>query len=111
MNQLKLTQLLLLYNQENSVKKLPVFDQVVKVVQQLKLLSPSMGRADSIEDSVLSYNRNQFLNQKNQQNERDSGQKQIMNLEEDLELERGLFAHKRLAPEYNNKISNASNNY
>ena len=106
---LALTELLLLNNKEDSVKQFPVLDQVVEVVEQLELLSPSLRRADGKENTMLSNDWDQFLNQKNQQDERNGGQEYVVNLEQDFELERGQFLHEKLSSKNNNEVGNASN--
>lgn len=105
---LALTELLLLNNKEDSVKQFPVLDQVVEVVKQLELLSPSLRRADSKENTMLSNNWNQFLNQKNQQDERNGGQENVVDLEQDFELERGQFFHEKLSSKNDNEVGDAS---
>jgi len=102
-------ELLLLDDEEDGVKQLPVLDQIVKVIQKLQLLSPSLRRADGEEDTIFSNNRNQFLNQKHQQDKRNSCQEQVVDLEQHLELESWQLSHKQLAAENNNEISNARN--
>jgi hypothetical protein len=72
-------------------------------------LSPSLRRADSKEEAMLDNDRNQFLNQKNQQNERNGSQEQIVELKQGFELESWQLFHKQLSAENNHEISNTSN--
>lgn len=87
----RLTKRLLLEYKEDSVGQLPVLDEVVEVVQELKTLGPGTLVADGVEETVSGKDGNQVLDEQDQEGAGGDGQQEVVEDEQGLELE-GLLA-------------------
>lgn len=76
---------LLLKNQEDSVKKFQVLGDVVDIVNSDNRLSPRTSVADGVKNTVVVEDRNELLNKKEEKSQRKNSQKEVVDLEEEIE--------------------------
>jgi len=106
-----LTQWLLLEEKEHGVNEFEVLGKVVELVQSVsagsslarrstyvvqnnKFVGPTaIVGANSVEDTISGDLWNQLLKEKNQKSTRDGSQHEVVDLEDEVELERRPFSH------------------
>lgn len=81
-------QLLLLQDKEDGVNELDVLGQVVHVVEHDHLLCPRVLVADGVEEPVVVDLRNKLLDEREEQDQRQSRQKKVVHLEDPVENKR-----------------------
>lgn len=84
---------LLLEDQKDSVNELKVLGQVVHVVDSDNGLGPGLGVADGIEKTVINQNGDELLNKQQQKEQRQEGQKQVVELKQKSQLLGGTLSH------------------
>jgi hypothetical protein len=76
---------LFLKNQENSVKKLKELSNVVDIVDSDNGLSPRSRVAYGVKNTVVVKDRDELLNKKEEESERKNSEKEVVDLEEEIE--------------------------
>lgn len=92
-------QWLLLQEQEDGIKELEIFRQIVQVINNNQFLGVRVDIADTIEQSVTKQNWNQLLHCQSQERAGEKGQKDIVDLEEGVQSQSLPIGHNGLTAE------------
>lgn len=100
------TQRLLLEEEEDGVKELEIFGQVVEIVEHNKGLRPTtIVIADGIKDALAHNSRQNLLDEKSQKDGGDGGQDEVVDKEQGLQLESLPLAHPLAATKNDNVVA------